>query len=59
MNPPLLPPQPQPTPSAPAQERPGHCIACGIYHGSVGAELNCLRAAVRALRAAWQVARSR
>ena len=50
MNPPPLPPRPNHTPSAPAQERPWHCIACGIYHGSVGAELHCLRTAVRRAR---------
>jgi hypothetical protein len=54
-----LPTDPKPTPNAPGTERPGHCTACGIYHGSVGAELNCLRAAVRALRAALQIARAK
>jgi hypothetical protein len=47
-----LPTAPPPTQNAPASEGTGHCTACGIYHGSVGAELNCLRAAVRVLRIA-------
>jgi hypothetical protein len=38
-----------PPPPAP---RPGHCVACGAYHGSVGFELNCLRSALQEARAA-------
>jgi hypothetical protein len=42
--------------TAPSQHRsPGTtllCIGCGKYHGSIGYELNCLRAAVIAARAA-------
>jgi hypothetical protein len=36
-------------PSAPASPL---CVACGTYHGSVGFELNCLRTALKAARAA-------
>lgn len=33
-------------------EAPRNCPACGSYHGSVNAEINCLKAAVLRLRAA-------
>jgi hypothetical protein len=38
--------------------KPSPCVSCGSLHGSVNAELNCLRSAVLALRSELALARN-